>query len=172
MVRKRRAIAAILLFLAVAVVACGGGSGSSPARGIDQGKVAVDFRLQDLDGQEVALSEYQGRVVMVNFWATWCPPCRAEIPDIEAAYRARREDGLVVLGVSVEQTRDHVAAFVNAVGMSYPVLLDESAQVYKMYRVPGLPMSLFLDREGVIQVLHVGPMTAAQLDGYLAELLP
>lgn len=170
--RKQRAIIAILLFLAVSAVACGGGSGSSPARGIAQGKVAVDFRLQDLDGKEVALSEYQGNVVMVNFWATWCPPCRAEIPEIETAYRARREDGFVVLGVSVEQARDHVAAFVDAVGMSYPVLLDETAQVYKTYRVPGLPMSVFVDREGVIQVLHVGPLTAAQLDGYLAELLP
>ena len=111
-------------------------------------------------------------MVLINFWATWCPPCRAEIPDIEEAYRTREDDGFVVLGVSVEQSRASVAPFVELVGMTYPVLLDEMSLVYKMYRVPGLPMSILLDQNGVIQVRHIGLMTGAQLEDYLAQVLP
>lgn len=163
--------AASLLLLLSLVVACGGGDPPETA-GIHEGSVAVDFRLEALDGTEVSLSDYRGNVVLVNFWATWCPPCRAEIPDIEAAYQARRDDGFVVLGVSVEQTHASVAPFAQAMEMTYPVLLDEGGQVYRTYRAPGLPMSILVDEEGVIRARHVGGMTRAQLDGYLAEVLP
>jgi cytochrome c biogenesis protein CcmG/thiol:disulfide interchange protein DsbE len=163
------AVASLLVILTV--VACGGGDPPETA-GIHEGSVAVDFRLPTLDGTEVSLGDYRGNVVLVNFWATWCPPCRAEIPDIEAAYQARQDEGFVVLGVSVEQTQASVAPFVQAMEMTYPVLLDETGQVYRTYRAPGLPMSILVDEEGVIRARHVGGMTRAQLDGYLAEVLP
>lgn len=164
-------VAGVLLLVAVTLVACGGGDSSGLA-GVNRGNLASDFRLEALDGTEVSLGDYRGSVVLINFWATWCPPCRAEIPDIEQAYQTRQDDGFVVLGISVEQSRASVAPFVEAVGMTYPVLLDEMSQVYKMYRVPGLPMSILLDRDGVIQVRHIGLMTGAQLEDYLAQVMP
>ena len=160
---------AVLLLLAVILGACGGGD-SPQSTGVNVGNVASDFALETIDGTEVSLSDYRGDVVLVNFWATWCPPCRAEIPDIEAAYQARQDDGFVVLGINAEEPRAAVAPFVQAIGMSYPVLLDEGGQVMKMYRAPGLPISLILDRDGVIRVRHVGFLTGEQLEDYLAEL--
>lgn len=173
MFSRKYAILVVLLLLAVSLAACGGTATSQPqAAGIDKGSVAVDFTLQTIDGAEVSPSQYRGSVVLINFWATWCPPCRAEIPDLEEAYQARKDDGLVVLGVSVEQTHESVVPFVESVGMTYPVLLDELGQVYRTYRAPGLPMSILLDEEGVIRVRHVGQLTRSQLDKYLAQLLP
>ncbi len=166
-----RRLAGVLLLIASAA-SCAGGGDSVDLPGINKGSVAVDFELPDLDGEEITLSDYRGSVVLINFWATWCPPCRAEIPDIEEAYQARRDEGFMVLGVSVEQAPDHVESFVEAMGMSYPVLLDEAGVVSGTYRAPGLPISLFLDREGVIRIRHVGQLTSALLEQYLAELLP
>ncbi|NIV39462.1 MAG: redoxin domain-containing protein, partial [Anaerolineae bacterium] len=79
------------------------------ATGVNQGNLASDFTLETIDGTKVSLSDYRGDVVLVNFWATWCPPCRAEIPDLEAAYQARQGDGFVVLGINVEEPREAVA---------------------------------------------------------------
>ena len=163
-------VVASLLLLALSLAACAG-EDPPEATGINLGRVAVDFTLEALDGTEVSPSQYRGDVVLINFWATWCPPCRAEIPDIEDAYRARKDEGLVVLGVSVEQSRSSVAPFVELAGMTYPVLLDELSQVYNTYRAPGLPMSLLLDKDGVIRVRHVGQLSRAQLDKYLDEVV-
>jgi peroxiredoxin len=163
-------VVASLLLLALSLTACGGGDPPQNA-GINVGSVAVDFTLEALDGTEASLSQYRGDVVLINFWATWCPPCRAEIPDIEEAYRARQGEGLVVLGVSVDQTHDSVAPFVELAGMTYPVLLDELSQVYSTYRAPGLPMSILVDENGVIQVRHVGQLSRTQLHEYLNQVL-
>ena len=169
--RNWKTIAGVLLLLAVTLVACGGGDSSGPT-GVNKGNLASGFTLEALDGSSVSLGEYRGNVVLINFWATWCPPCRAEIPDIEKAYQARQDDGFVVLGVNVEEPREAVAPFVEAMGMTYPVVLDEDGQVLKMYRAIGLPMSVLLDQDGVIQVRHVGVLTMEQLEDYLAQVLP
>lgn len=164
-------LAGILLILAVTVVACAG-SGSSVSEGIDEGKQARDFTLKTLHGEEVSLVDYEGQVVLVNFWATWCPPCAAEIPDLEAVYQARKDEGFVILGVNVQDHPDMAEAFVADFGMTYPVLLDETDQVSNEYRTQSLPMSILVDRDGVIQVRHVGYLSGGQLEQYLAEVLP
>ena len=166
---KRLAIA--LLLLVTTVVACTG-PGSAVARGINVGNRALDFALQSLDGKQVSLNDYKGNVVLINFWATWCGPCRAEIPDFEAAYRTHKGAGFVVLGINLQESPQTIEPFVASMDMTYPVLLDESGQVMAEYRARGLPMSLILDRDGVIQVRHMGFLTAGQLDDYLAQLLP
>lgn len=164
-------LAVVALVLAATLVACEGAA-LPGSQGINVGKAARDFSLETVDGKLVSLSDYSGSVVLVNFWATWCPPCRAEIPDFEVAYQAHKDDGFVVLGIEVGDSSQMVKPFVADLGMSYPVLLDESSTVMKEYRVPGLPTSLIVDRDGVIQVRHVGYLSAAKLDEYLAQVLP
>ena len=145
---------------------------STTQTGVTPGKLARDFTLESLDGSQVSLSDYRGQVVLVNFWATWCPPCRAEIPDLEAAYQAHRQDGFVILGVDVEDPRHLIESFLDEVEMTYPILLDEAGRTSREYRAPGLPMTLLLDREGVIQVRHAGYISAEQLSEYLEQVLP
>ena len=171
MVRNWKRFVGLFLSLAISVVACSG-LGAGASRGINVGNRAPDFTLEALDGSKVSLQDYRGKVVLVNFWATWCPPCRAEIPDIEAAFEARQDDGFIVLGVNVEETRETVAPFVDEFEMSYPVLLDESGRLLQTYRAIGLPMSVIVDQDGMIHARHIGFLTAADLDRYLAELLP
>lgn len=153
------------------LAACGG-SGPGLSEGISEGDLAPDFRLETLDGSLMSLQDQRGKVVLINFWATWCDPCRAEIPDIEAVYRARRGEGFTVLGVNSHETAGSIAPFASWMGISYPILIDGNGRVEKTYRLVGLPMSLIVDQEGIIQVRHVGLLTQAQLEKYLAALLP
>jgi len=164
-------IAGLFLILALAGTACSG-PGQAVPRGINEGNLARDFALVTVDGTEVSLDDYRGQVVLINFWATWCPPCRAEIPEIEEVYQTRREDGLVVLGGNAQEPVRTVEPFVDTFDMSYPVLLDEAGEVIKAYRASGLPMSIVVDQEGIIQKRHVGFLSGAMLRHYLADLLP
>lgn len=159
------------LILVVLVAACSE-SGAAAPQGVNTGNVARDFTLETVEGNSISLKDYRGQVVLINFWATWCPPCRAEIPDLQSTYLERREDGFVVLGLNVEESRAVVQQFMDEVEMTYPVLLDEGGEVLQTYRANGLPMSVIVDPEGVIQVRHVGYLTAGQLEDYLAELMP
>ena len=179
----QKQLASVLLALALALVACAGPASSVAAangvrQGVREGDLARDFTLKTLAGvdkqpaTEVSLLAYRGSVVLINFWATWCQPCTDEIPDLEAAYEARQEDGFVVLGVNHEQLPAEIEPFVTALQVTYPILVDESGRVLRLYRGVGLPMSVIVDREGVIRVRHVGYLPADQLDRYLAELLP
>ncbi len=160
-----------LLALVLLVVGCGG-SGPGVSEGISEGNRAPDFRLEDLDGNQVSLQDHRGQVVLINFWATWCEPCRDEIPDIEAVYQARRDEGFAVLGVNSHETRGAIEPFVGELGVSYPILIDENGRVEKTYRPVGLPMSVLVDQDGIIQRRHLGVLTRDQLQEYLAELLP
>lgn len=166
-------IVGILLLLVLAVAACSApGAAGGGQRGISEGQRAPDFSLETLEGNKVSLSDYQGQVVLLNFWATWCAPCRAEIPAIEAVLHARQGEPFVVLGVNYQESRERVRPFAEELGMTYPILLDETGRVMQTYRAPGLPMSILLDVQGVIQHRHAGLLTESQLEGYLAELLP
>jgi cytochrome c biogenesis protein CcmG, thiol:disulfide interchange protein DsbE len=171
--KGRLQIAGVLLFLALLVAACGApGATGGTQTGISEGQSAPDFSLETLDGDKVSLSDYRGQIVLINFWATWCAPCRAEIPAIEAVLEARQDEPFVVLGVNYQESRDRIRPFVDELSMTYPVLLDETGRVMQTYRAPGLPMSILLDENGVIQHRHAGLLTEAQLEGYLADLLP
>jgi peroxiredoxin len=172
MSKRLLVLAGWLLLLAVIVTACGGdGLAAAQSQGFEVGKQARDLTLKTLDGGQSSLSDYRGKVVVLNFWATWCPPCRAELPDFEQAHRDRQGDGLVVLGINTEEPAVVVRAFVEDIGLTFPILLDETGQVAREYRAAGLPMTLVIDREGLIQVRHVGYLSAAKLDEYLSEVL-
>jgi peroxiredoxin len=159
------------LTLVLLLTGCGS-SGPGVSEGITEGHRAPDFQLEALDGSLISLGDYRGQAVLINFWATWCEPCRAEFPDLEAVYRARRTDGFAVLGVNSHETRGAIAPFVAAMGVSFTILTDEDSRVEKIYRPVGLPMSVLVDQEGIIQVRHLGVLTEDQLQEYLAALLP
>jgi cytochrome c biogenesis protein CcmG/thiol:disulfide interchange protein DsbE len=173
-VKHWRPFAGVLLILTILLAACGGSdpqSASSDLRGINVGNKALDFTLSSLDGDEFSLSDYQGDVVLVNFWATWCAPCQAEIPDFEAVYRSHKDRGFVILGVNQQEAPQVIEPFVAELEMTYPVLLDPRGDLMKDYRILGMPTSLLIDREGVIQLRHTGIMTASELENALAEHL-
>jgi peroxiredoxin len=128
---------------------------------------APDFTLSDLDGEQVSLSDFQGQLVLINFWAAWCPPCRDELPAIHAQYE--ESDDLVVLGVNFQEGADEVGPFVTDEGLTFPILLDKEGRVTMMYRARGLPTSFLVDAEGIITAVHIGPMTAHQLKGHVTQ---
>jgi peroxiredoxin len=121
------------------------------------GSRAPDFRLMDLHGKAVSLSDYQGKVVLLNFWATWCGPCRVEMPAMEALYRSMQSKGLEILAVSVDQEGTAVTRpFQEALGLSFPILHDQDYQVGLTYGARTLPMTFAIDRKGIIRQLVFG----------------
>lgn len=152
-----------------------GGSKPNPASSTFQadsiaiGSPAPNFELATLDGETFSLSQLRGKAVIVNFWATWCPPCKEEMPLLQQYYAARSVD-LVVLGVDVMETVDLVKPFAGRMEITFPVLLDEKGQVYDLYRLRGLPTSFFLDSEGVLRAMHIGLLDERMLKGYLSQI--
>lgn len=133
------------------------------------GARAPDFSLRDLNGNTIALSDLRGKPVLVNFWATWCAPCRLEMPYIQARYEQYGGD-LIVLAVDFDEPQETVQAFVDELGLTFDVVLDPGAQVQEQYEIRAYPTSYFVDGQGVIRVVHIGIMSEDQLDGYLREV--
>jgi len=133
-------------------------------------ELAIDFELLDLYGESVALSDFQGKAVMINFWATWCPPCRAEMPLIQE-FADRHETELVVLAINAGEEEPTVQQFVNEFRYEMLFLLDQTNSVATMYRVRGFPTSLFIDPDGVLQATHIGELSEQLLTYYLNHKL-
>ncbi|MEE9324494.1 MAG: TlpA disulfide reductase family protein [Dehalococcoidia bacterium] len=129
------------------------------------------FTLSDLEGNEVSLADLRGKAVVINFWATWCPPCRAEIPDLEAVYQKYNSQGVEFLGVDLLENREPVARYVARTGMSYTVLLDGEALVSRAYSLTALPTTYFLDRDGIIRDKRIGKMGEKEIEERLLEAL-
>jgi cytochrome c biogenesis protein CcmG/thiol:disulfide interchange protein DsbE len=137
----------------------------------EQGRAAPDFRLTTLDGRTVRLSDLQGKTVLVNFWATWCQPCRDEIPNIVQAYGQYHDKGFEVVAVDEQENPGIVKQFADAYGMAFPVVLDSSGQVGQTYRAGNtFPTSVWLDPNGVVTDVHYGPMTPQYLNDKLSAL--
>ena len=147
-------------------------SGLIPAP--QQGFLAPDFELQTTTGETVKLSDLRGQAVLVNLWATWCPPCRAEMPAIEKIHNEYKDDGLVVLAVNMtyQDTRSNIAPFMEEYDLTFPVLLDETGQVGSAYQLRSLPSSFFIGRDGIIQEVVIGgPMAEALLRTRVEQIL-
>ena len=120
------------------------------------GKAAPDFMLPDLNGQRVSLHDYRGKVVFLNFWATWCIPCREEMPAMEQLHQTFQSQGLAILAVDLKESPDKVKAFFDQHGLSFTALLDESGSVFRDYSVMGLPTTYLSGREGKLLARGVG----------------
>jgi peroxiredoxin len=136
-----------------------------------KGELAPDFTLVDLDGNQVSLSDFRGRPVLINFWAGWCPPCRREMPDIVAAYEQHKEEELVVLAVNVQEPEAEVRDFAVEAKMSFPVLPDSDGAVANLYGVRSLPTNFFINKDGVIAHIFYGGMTRDVLERFLGKIL-
>jgi peroxiredoxin len=168
-----------LALLLIAVVAVAFGyvrMQENKGYGLKAGTVAPLFTLPQRGAGAVSLASFRGRVVVVNFWATWCPPCVAEMPSLERLHRALSRDGLVVLGVSADEDEAVLAQFVQKAGLTLPILRDPGGVVAAgSYRTTGYPETFVVDAQGVIQETYVGPAewdTPEALDHFRRLLKP
>lgn len=138
---------------------------------LQNGAIAPDFQLASLSGDDVSLSDYRGSVVVVNMWATWCPPCRAEMPDIHRVYQRYADQGLVVLALNEQEDATIANAFITENELTFPVLLDINGDVAELYSVRSFPTTIVLDQNGRIQHVQVGAITEKQLDAIVQPLL-
>ncbi len=132
------------------------------------GRQAPGFQLPSLDGPAVSLADYRGRPVIVNFWATWCEPCKQEMPALQA--EAASHPDLVVLGVDNVESAVKVKPFVAQLGVSFPILLDQDGSVVERYQVVGLPTTYFVDRAGTLRSIYRGPLTPETLRESVAAI--
>ena len=139
------------------------------------GDTALIFTLKTLDGEAVSLSDFRGHPVVVNFWGTWCPPCRVELPLLAQAYRDHQAEGLVVLALNArdqEVSARAVRKFVAEFDLPFPVLLDEHGRLWRRYGVTAFPTMVFIGADGVVRAVVIGPTSEVALERHLAEILP
>lgn len=182
----------LLLLISTAVILAGCGIGSDVATGVGGGNslgsgalgvlpaaagdvqlntTAPDFTLSDYDGKQVNLMETAraNKITIVNFWASWCAPCRAEMPDLAAVYDKYKNAGLMMLGINYRETADQVKQYANEGGFTWPMLLTTNDDLRVTYRAMALPSTYFIDSKGLILYVSRGAMTRSQMDTVLAK---
>lgn len=152
----------------------GAGQGSSPAIEIpplaklEDGSLAPDFELENLAGQKVRLSDLKGKLVLVNFWASWCIPCVQEMPTLQAFQQ--QYPGITVLGINLEEDNTTIQNYLEQVGATYEILLDREARITSEYRIITLPTTFIVDEKGMIRYRHIGYLAKNQLQHYFDTL--
>ena len=145
----------------------------SSAQGVEVGDRAPDFQLQNLYGQSVSLSDQRGLPVLINFWATWCPPCRGEMPYIQGIYEEWSDKGLVVLAINIGESSSTVEGFMQSNSLSFTVLLDTKQDVAQRYNIQYIPTTFFIDKDGIIQDKEIGPFQSkTQIENRLSKIIP
>jgi cytochrome c biogenesis protein CcmG/thiol:disulfide interchange protein DsbE len=135
----------------------------------DQNSPAPEFTLQNVTGETIRLADYRGKAVLINFWATWCGPCKVEMPLIQK-YFQKFSSNLAVLAVNNDEPLNDVKSYVDEMGLTFTVLLDPGEKVENIYRVDAFPTSIFVSSDGVIKYRHIGVMNEDQLVQYLNQL--
>ena len=157
--------------LGILVLTAVGCERSAPRGQAGAGGPAPQFSATDLDGNTISLEQYKGKVLVINYFTTWCPPCKAEIPDFIAAYREHKEQGLEFIGVDVGEEPDDVNDFVEQQHINYPVIAGDKAMEEKFGHVRSYPTTVVIDRDGNIAEKRIGMLTAEELDKIIAPLL-
>lgn len=174
MTQRGRIIAWIAAAVVVAVVlAVYFRGGNAPPGGPTAltGQPAPSFSVPQLGGGTSELAAHRGRVLVMNLWATWCPPCRAEMPDLQRLYDAYKNRNVDVLGVDQGESAERVAAFAKSLGIRYPILLDQNQQYGRVYAALGLPTTIVVDPNGVVSRAFDGPLSYAQMVDAITPLL-
>ena len=149
------------------------GSGTESESGPEIGKLAPDFTLKGLDGQEVTLSSLRGKAVLLNFWASWCGPCRIEMPFFQEIYEKWTGGQLVLLAVNLQEDPGEVREFVESAGYSFPVLLTSGNEVPLSYNVRNIPATFFIDADGVIRDIKIGTFLGiGDIESRLVKIMP
>ncbi len=154
--------------LAVATLAGINNHGAQPS----QGKPAPNFAFSYSDDRTLSLADFRGHPVIVNFWATWCPPCRREMPNLVKAYETYKDAGLVIIEVDVAEPPETVQQFVTQQNMTMPVVLDRRQEITRLYRTDSFPTSFFIDKDGAIVARWVGYLPEDQLALNLKKIMP
>jgi peroxiredoxin len=158
------------ILVVIAVIFLLSGNSSTRASGPAQiGKSMEDFSLTDVHGKTVRLSDYAGKTVLINAWATWCPPCKAEMPDLNVYYQTHQDKGFVILAVNAGDPVSDAAAFANQKGLSFPVLVDPNTDFLTSLGINSFPTSILVGPDRVIRGIHVGMFTPESLE---AEITP
>ena len=144
------------------LVMAGCSSGTEVAQGPQVDKLAPDFQLQTLDGRAVSLGDFRGNPVLLNFWTTWCGPCRFEMPFIQGIFEKKEwsDTGLVILAIDIGENPSVVKEFVESFGLSFTVLLDTNQDVALKYNIRAIPTTFFIDKDGIIQDIKVGAFSS------------
>ena len=132
---------------------------------------APQLALTNLEGETESLKDYRGEVLMVNLWATWCPPCVAEIPMLQEYYEVHRADGFVMLGIDSQETPEVIAKYIENVGVTYPIWVDEKGAAGQAFSSFSLPSSFIIDREGTVRFTWTGAISRAVLEEYLTPII-
>ena len=149
------------------------GCSPSSAQGVEVGNQAPDFQLQSLDGQTVSLGDLQGKPVLINFWATWCSPCRGEMPYIQEIYEGWSDRGLVVLAINIGESSSKAEEFMQSYNLSLTVLLDTKQDVAQKYNIQYIPTTFFIDKDGIIQDKLIGAFqNKTQIENKLSKIMP
>jgi peroxiredoxin len=150
----------------------------SPGEGVEISSIPVrvaypapELSLTDLQGNPVSLVDYRGQVVLVNLWATWCPPCKAEMPNLQKYYEVHRQRNFAVIAIEAGEPANEVASFVQSQALTFPVWIDPTLQATAVFRNPGLPSSYLIDAGGTVRLAWAGAISLENLEQYVTPLL-
>jgi peroxiredoxin len=151
----KKSIALILAAVILTIIPASAGCSPEPVKG---DIAAPDFQLDTPEGKTITLSEFRGRPVLLNFWATWCPPCRAEMPFLQELYEDEdwQERGLVILAINISEQGEHVRGFMEENGLTFTALLDTQEDVTRQYAVGPIPTTFIINKDGIIKNVRVG----------------
>jgi peroxiredoxin len=175
MIKKGITVLVVLLFFTVALAQAMGNEKKETTVSPQEATMATaevsqkapNFILPSLDGKEVKLSDFKGRKVMINFWATWCPPCKAEMPAMQQLYN-QAKGYIDILAINIDPHND-VAGFVRENQLTFPILLDETGKVNEEYSIISIPTTLLVNEEGIIVKKHIGAMTFEQMEEFMLQ---